>query len=199
MARGLLFDLYGVVMRVQAQDAIAAIEQAAGFGGAQLWEPFWALRRPYDAGLVSATQYWQQIGEAAGREIGDIAGAIEAEVVGWSNADAEMVEYVRGLAARVPVGVLSDAPVEVIEMLERTQPWLTELPVAIYSARVGRCKPDPEVYRLALAGLGLAPEDVFFTDDRPGNVAAAQALGMPAAVFTGLDALRRLVEAHLAG
>lgn len=199
MTRALLFDLYGVVMRVQGPDAIAAIEQAAGFGGPQLWEPFWALRKPYDAGQVSATQYWEQIAAAARRPIGDVPAAIAAEVAGWSNPDEEMVGYVRELAGRVPVGVLSDVPVEVIEMLERTQPWLAELPAVVYSARVGRCKPDPEVYRLALAKLGMAPDLVFFTDDREGNVAAARELGMPAAAFTSLGTLRPLVAAHLAG
>lgn len=199
MTRGVLFDLYGVVMRVQSAEAIAAIERAAGFGGPQLWEPFWSLRAPYDHGRQTGRQYWAAVAAAAGRSIADPDAVIAAEVAGWSRPDPEMVDYVRELARRCPVGVLSDVPMDVIEMLEHDQPWIAELPSATLSGRVGTGKPDPAVFRAAIDGLGLAPGDVLFTDDRPGNVEAARRLGLKGVVFTGLAALRPVVDAHLAG
>lgn len=198
MTQGVLFDLYGVVMRTQNSDAIAAIEAAVGFGGPQLWEPFWALRAPYDHGLQTGRQYWASIGESAGREVADPDAAIAAEVAGWSRADAEMVEYVRELAGRCPVGVLSDVPEDVCVMLDREQSWLSELKSVTLSARVGRGKPDPAVFRLAIDGLGLDPGQILFTDDRPGHVAAARALGLTGVVFESLAELRPQIEAHLA-
>jgi putative hydrolase of the HAD superfamily len=44
-------------------------------------------------------------------------------------------------------------------------------------------KPDPRIYRLVIERLGLAAEDCLFVDDQPGNVAGAQAVGMPAVWF----------------
>lgn len=197
MTRGLLFDLYGVVMRTQSPEAIAAIERAAGFGGPDLWDPFWSLRTPYDHGLQSGRDYWASIAQAAGRHIADPDAVIAAEVAGWSRPDAAMVDYVRELATRCPVGVLSDVPEDVAEMLEREQPWLWALPAVTLSCRVHVGKPDEAVFRLALRDLGLAAGDVLFTDDRLYNVEAARALGMPAVLFEGLDALRPVVEAHV--
>ena len=199
MTRGVLFDLYGVVMRVQTPEAIIAIEQAVGFGGPDLWEPFWALRAPYDHGVQSGRAYWAAVAATSGRSIADPDAVIAAEVAGWSWPDDQMVDYVRGLARRCPVGVLSDVPVDVIEMLERDQPWIGQLPSVTLSGRVGKGKPDAAVFRLAVAGLGLAPQDVLFTDDRPRNVEAARRCGLRGVVFEGLDALRPLVDAHLAG
>ena len=80
MTRGVLFDLYGVVMRVQTPEAIAAIERAAGFGGPDLWEPFWALRAPYDHGVQSGRDYWAVAAAASGRSIADPDAVIAAEV-----------------------------------------------------------------------------------------------------------------------
>ena len=157
MTRGVLFDLYGVVMRVQSAEAIAAIERAAGFGGPQLWEPFWSLRAPYDHGQQTGRQYWAAVAAAAGRSIADPDAVIAAEVAGWSRPDPEMVDYVRELARRCPVGVLSDVPMDVIEMLEHDQPWIAELPSATLSGRVGTGKPDPAVFRAAIDGLGWHP------------------------------------------
>lgn len=197
MTKGVLFDLYGVIMKIQTPDDIAAIERAAGFGGDELWQPYWANRPDYDAGLQSARDYWQQVAAASGHRIDDPDAVAAADVAGWSTVDAEMADYVRGLAERCPVGVLSDVPVEVIEMLQATQPWIWSLASVTLSAEVHGSKPDPVVYRQAMAGLGLDPNDIFYTDDRPGNVAAAQQQGMRAVVFPGLDELRPIIEAHL--
>jgi putative hydrolase of the HAD superfamily len=50
--------------------------------------------------------------------------------------------------------------------------------VVIDSSKVGLRKPDPEIYRLTCARLGLAPERCLFIDDLLCNVEAADELGM---------------------
>ncbi|GAA2180523.1 HAD family phosphatase [Brooklawnia cerclae] len=197
MSRGILFDLYGVIMRDQSPETIAAIERAAGFGGPQLWDVYWATRDDYDAGLISGRDYWLRLAAKAGHSLPDPDAVLAAEVEGWSRADEQMVAYVRGLASGHRVGVLSNLPPEVIELVETTQPWLATLDSVTYSGRVGLVKPDPRIYRIALSGLGLPPADVLYVDDRPVNVEAARGLGMPAVVFTGLARLRPIVDAHL--
>jgi HAD superfamily hydrolase (TIGR01509 family) len=65
---------------------------------------------------------------------------------------------------------------------------------------VGMRKPDPRIYRLALAELGdVAPERAVFLDDHPGNVAAARRVGMHAILVTeivadALDELDKILE-----
>jgi putative hydrolase of the HAD superfamily len=50
--------------------------------------------------------------------------------------------------------------------------------VIVDSSQVGLRKPDPEIYRLTCARLGVAPERCLFVDDLLCNVEAATALGM---------------------
>jgi putative hydrolase of the HAD superfamily len=53
----------------------------------------------------------------------------------------------------------------------------------ISSAEEGLAKPDPEIYRLAAARLGLAPAACVFVDDYEANVRAAEAIGMRGVLY----------------
>lgn len=57
-------------------------------------------------------------------------------------------------------------------------------------------KPDPEIYRRALARFGLAPGEGLFIDDNEQNVEAARANGFVAHHFTTAERLRAELVAH---
>ncbi|KQU62095.1 hydrolase [Sphingomonas sp. Leaf339] len=50
-------------------------------------------------------------------------------------------------------------------------------------------KPDATIYRLALDRFGIDAGDAVFIDDNAANVAGAQAVGLTAILFTGVDDL----------
>ena len=56
-------------------------------------------------------------------------------------------------------------------------------------------KPDPAIYRLALARFGLLADETLFVDDRPENVAAARAEGICSHLFTGARGARQEMAA----
>lgn len=59
-------------------------------------------------------------------------------------------------------------------------------------------KPDPAIYRLALARFGLEPHEAVFIDDNGANVLAARALGIRSIHFADAASTRReLAEAGL--
>ena len=57
----------------------------------------------------------------------------------------------------------------------------------LVSFRVGRTKPDPEMYRLFLQKYHLIPEECVFVDDTAENVEAARKLGFAGIVFTSCE------------
>lgn len=78
--------------------------------------------------------------------------------------------------------------------------WASMLPLdelfdaVVDSSEVGVRKPDPAIFRLALARVGdPPPERTVFLDDFEGNVAAAAALGMRG-LLVGDDPLPALAE-----
>lgn len=62
--------------------------------------------------------------------------------------------------------------------------------VALTSCYLGLRKPDLAIYQRAIDIVGGSPERILFIDDRPENVAGAQAAGLVALHFTDADALR---------
>lgn len=62
--------------------------------------------------------------------------------------------------------------------------------VALSSCYLGLRKPDRAIYQRAIDIVGRKPERILFVDDRPENVAGAQAAGLFAIRYTGETALR---------
>lgn len=46
------------------------------------------------------------------------------------------------------------------------------------SYRMGLCKPSPEIYRMALKTGGMKADETIFIDDGPGNIEAAEKVGI---------------------
>ncbi len=82
---------------------------------------------------------------------------------------------------------------------EFREAWRAMLPadelfdLIVDSSEVGRRKPDPRFFELALERLNVAPSRCVFLDDFEGNVAAATALGMRA-IVVGRDRAAALAE-----
>ncbi|MGY0236471.1 HAD family hydrolase [Longispora urticae] len=67
----------------------------------------------------------------------------------------------------------------------------------VLSGTVGVRKPDPAIYELGAAAIGLAPEACVFVDDLGGNLKPARALGMATVHHTHAADTLRTLEALL--
>jgi len=72
----------------------------------------------------------------------------------------------------------------------------------IYSHEVGLAKPDPAIYELTCARLGVEPREMIFVDDTPGHVEAGRRLGIHAIVHVNtpdtIAAITSLLDGELA-
>jgi 2-haloacid dehalogenase/putative hydrolase of the HAD superfamily len=66
----------------------------------------------------------------------------------------------------------------------------------VVSGEVGLMKPEPAIFRLAAERAGLAPAELLFVDDSPGNIDAAAALGFAVHHFDDPATLRPALAAH---
>jgi putative hydrolase of the HAD superfamily len=62
------------------------------------------------------------------------------------------------------------------------------------SCYLGQVKPDEEIYLNALGIAGCGKHRAIFIDDRKLNVEPAEALGLKAVLFTGLESLRAFLK-----
>lgn len=82
------------------------------------------------------------------------------------------------------IGVLTNMPADQAWTCFRGFSRWAAIDTVMVSGFVKAAKPGAKIFQLSLAALEAEPADVFFVDDSPRNVAAAQALGMPAHLFT---------------
>lgn len=82
------------------------------------------------------------------------------------------------------IGILTNMPADQAWTCFRGFSRWAAIDTIMVSGFVKAAKPGAKIFELSLAALGVAPENCFFVDDSPRNVAGARALGMPAHVFT---------------
>lgn len=101
-------------------------------------------------------------------------------------------------AAGVPLFCLTNFGDEFWEAFRPTQPIFGHFEDIIVSGIEKVAKPEPRIYEIVEARSRRAGAQLFFTDDNPANIAAAEARGWTAHLFTdaaGLEAA--LVKAGL--
>lgn len=102
------------------------------------------------------------------------------------------LEILKELAAsgRFLIGSLNNEAPELNDYRFQTFALRECFDLALTSCYLGLRKPEPAMYRRAIDIVGGPAQQILFIDDRPENVAGAQAAGLTALRFTGADALR---------
>lgn len=98
-------------------------------------------------------------------------------------------------AAGRPVFALSNFGTETFQRAEAAYPDLYAFDRRFISGPMGCIKPDPEIYERLETETGLAGPALFFTDDSPANIAAAEARGWQTHLFTGPEGLYTALSA----
>jgi epoxide hydrolase-like predicted phosphatase len=155
------------------------------------------LLRQLERGELEIPEFEQRFGPLLGvRETGGMVQRLFAGV----RADDRMVDAVRRVkASGRPTGLISNSwggasydRVEVDGMFD----------AVVISGEVGLHKPEPEIFRLGVERLGVAPEDCVFVDDLRENCEGAEAVGMTAILHRGpegtIPELERLLDMELA-
>jgi HAD superfamily hydrolase (TIGR01509 family) len=88
------------------------------------------------------------------------------------------VELVRALAGRLPVGVASNAPAEIVEGVLADLGLRDAVRIVVSAELVGAAKPAPDVYLEACRRLAVAPSDAIAFEDSPPGAGAARAAGL---------------------
>jgi len=198
MPQAIVFDLFGVIALHQSEEDKQRLERLSGVPPQALWEAYWALRKPYDAGQTSV-DYWATMGARLGVnfDAATVKALIDADLESWTGVDPVMVDLLGELsAAGRTLGLLSNIIGDLVPIFEAKHgAWLSRFQARTYSCQIGVAKPDHEAFRIAAAHLGVEPRDCLFIDDNENNVRAARETGMRAEVFTSPDQVRRVLAA----
>lgn len=183
MIRAVIFDFGNVLCFPPAPEKIAVAAAFCGLSEHAFLEAFWKERLEYDAGRLTPIEYWTGVTNAAfARE--HLARLIEIEVDFWTHYDRRPLEWIGALrAAGIRVGMLSNLPQVLGEDL-RAKDYFRHFDHVTLSYELLTVKPQAAIYKRAVEGVGVAPEEILFLDDKLPNIHGAIAAGLRAELFT---------------
>ena len=99
--------------------------------------------------------------------------------------------FLQDLKKRYRLMLLSNTNEIHFDFVIQNYPILRMIEERLLSYQAGCMKPQTRIFELAIKKAGVMPENIFFTDDRPENIEAAQRSGIQALLFQSETQLKR--------
>lgn len=179
----LILDVGGVLIESPSRDARGAWERARGWEQGRLDRVLAEAIGPGWEGGRAEAEIEARLCEACGVDPTDLADLLE-----MLSADERVCPHwalaLDQLADKLPMALLTNSGPRTRATLVARHGLERWFSVIVISAEEGLSKPDPLIYRRTCERLGRPPAECLFVDDRPSNVAGAEAAGLGAIRFT---------------
>jgi putative hydrolase of the HAD superfamily len=179
-----MFDIGGVLEITPDLGTRQHWEARLGLSAGQLDERMRDAWRGGSLGTITEDQVHQALRERLGLDELQLASFLDdlwREYLG--SANTELIEYARQLRPRYRTAIISNSFVGAREREQAAYGFEDLVDHIVYSHEVGIGKPDPEIYALACARLGVEPEEAVFLDDWDVAVTGASEAGLRAVLY----------------
>ena len=179
-----LFDWQpeALLQRVLPQRALDAASTAHWV--AQVFQSYGGDWGEFDRGSVEPNQLVQRISRRTGLAAAEVQAVVDAVPASLTPIPATVALLQRLRQQGRAMFYLSNMPAPYADHLEREHAFVRAFSDGVFSARVRLIKPEPAIFELSARRFGVAPGELVFLDDHPANVAAAQAAGWQALLFS---------------
>lgn len=198
--RFVYFDLGKVLVHFDHQTAVEQLARLAGKPETLVRQVVFDsdLQTRYETGLVTGEQFATEVNQALGSTL-STAEILEAisDIFSPNDPILDAINLVR--ASGVPLGILSNTCEAHWRWIMDRQwpmfgPWWSQI---VLSYQVGGMKPASKIYEVCEQRVGCAGQNLFFTDDRIENIAAARERGWSTYHFTSAEILLERLQAWL--
>jgi epoxide hydrolase-like predicted phosphatase len=196
--KAVIFDFGGVVLVPLGEEYVGEWARRLGLSKAVLKSALWGEAwNAFELGQMDDETYRRRVGEALRLPDLEAVDLFFREFYAAEQLYPQVLDLIQRLrrTGRVKVALLTNAFIGHDQVMRRK--WgldpHTIFDLYINSAEVGLAKPDPAIYELALARLGVAPGEAIFIDDNLDNVHAAARLGIHAIHFGSTEALNGVI------
>jgi HAD superfamily hydrolase (TIGR01509 family) len=194
----IVFDLDGVLCRYRIERRLARLASWSGRSPDAIHAAIWGsgFENEAERGLMSADDYLQGFGERLGYPL-SATQWVEARRVAIE-PDLAVLALARQLNIERPVGMFTNNPWLLQRHIAEVFPAVPALfgTRAVFSAELGRSKPDPEAFRRLATRLEVAPDEMLYFDDDATYVAGAREAGLSAHRVGGAAGVREGLAVH---
>jgi glucose-1-phosphatase len=198
MIEAVVFDMDDVLCRYRIERRLALLASWSGRSAEAIYGAIWGsdFEDEAERGVWTEDAYLRGFGERLGYPLsaGEWVTARRAAM----EPDEAVLAIARRLGAGRPVAMFTNNPLLLKRHIGDVFPAVPAIfgERALFSAELGRSKPDPEAFRRLARRLGVSPRSVVFFDDNAGYVAGAREAGLHAYQFEGATAVRDRLAAH---
>jgi putative hydrolase of the HAD superfamily len=193
-----VFDMDGVLCRYRVERRLALLASWSGRSPEAIHATIWrsGFEDEAERGVMSADDYLKGFGERLGYPL-TAAQWVEARKVAIE-PDLAVLSLARQLSTKRMVGMFTNNPWLLKRHIAEVFPAVPDLfgPRAVFSAELGRSKPDPEAFRRLASRLEVAPDEMLYFDDDATYVAGAREAGLWAERVGGAPDVRASLVAH---
>jgi HAD superfamily hydrolase (TIGR01509 family) len=193
-----VFDMDGVLCRYRIERRLALLASWTGRSPAAIHAAIWrsGFEDEAERGVLSADDYLRGFGERLGYPL-SAAQWVEARRAAIE-PDLGMLALARQLRTERMVGMFTNNPWLLKRHIAEVFPAVPDIfgPRAIFSAELGRSKPDPEAFRRLASRLEVAPDEMLYLDDDATYVAGAREAGLSADRVGGAPDVRASLAVH---
>jgi putative hydrolase of the HAD superfamily len=193
-----VFDMDDVLCRYRIERRLALLASWSGRSQDAVYGAIWGsgFEDEAERGAWTADGYLREFGERIGYALS--ADEWVAARRAAMEPDEAVLAIARRLGAGRPVAMFTNNPLLLKRHIGEVFPAIPEIfgERAVFSAELGRRKPDPEAFRRLARRLGVPPGTVLFFDDHADYVAGAREAGLQAYRFEDAAAVLDRLAAH---
>lgn len=147
----------------------------------------------FETGKMSPTEYFDHITDICGFKNLTFEEFIPIfnEIFDTETGVADMLSQLKG---RYNLGLISNTNAIHVEHMMGKYDFLSHFHKHWWSNEAGVRKPDPEIFKMALAYFDAKPEQAVFIDDLAENVEGARKVGIHAIQFKNVDTLKKSLQ-----
>jgi len=198
MIEAVVFDMDEVLCRYRIERRLALLASWSGRSQDAIHAAIWrsGFEDEAERGVWNADAYLHEFGERLGYPLS------AAQWVAARRAAMEPDEAVLAIARRLsadrPVAMFTNNPLLLKRHIGEVFPAVPEIfgTRAVFSAELGRSKPDPEAFDRLARRLNVPPGALLFFDDDADYIAGARRAGLAAYRFEGAAAVCDRLAAH---
>jgi HAD superfamily hydrolase (TIGR01509 family) len=193
-----VFDMDGVLCRYRIDRRLALLASWSGQRPDAIHAAIWrsGFEDEAERGIVSADDYLRGFGERLGYPL-SAAQWVEARRAAME-PDLAVLALAQQLSMERPVGMFTNNPWLLQQHIAEVFPAVPAIfgTRAVFSAELGRSKPDPEAFRRLATRLACAPDEILYVDDDATYVAGAREAGLSAHHVGGAAGVRAGLTLH---
>ena len=188
--QGLIFDFGNVIYRFDHGRCTAALSRMCGLESREIRRRLFSesdIEWDYMAGNLSSDDFLDLCSKACGHAFDK--DAFFAAYLDIFAPQHDIMDLIRALKPHYKLGLISDTAEWHFEQVIQKCEVYPLFDAVVASHLEHRLKPDQELFRTCLKGMGVKAETCLFIDDVPKHIAGARAMGFHAHTYRTFAAL----------